>query len=310
MKKRIAYIIDNIEYVSSNCFQHQLMEALSNRSELVAVTLNDLRFGAPVLADGFISCLRQRTLFAHAEAVGRWLCDAPLVVYDQDPWQAFMSDSPYAGAYDKIVSCINVKSFALTTRWWVDFLNDKGYRASFVRMWVLPKYCNINEPYLQRPHVAGFVGSVHPRRRELLDVIEGAGIGTKVTKTNTMSYAKFLKSISNLKCFVHNEDMLYKINDGSELNFNTGMWVKDIEAASQGCYSIRGKGEGSETYLDGIETVMLYDDIKQVPDIIRHIEKMDPDERQRSIDRTVEKIRAMDVWNETANTLIRLAVER
>jgi hypothetical protein len=242
----------------------------------------------------------------NAEAIGKWLRNTPIVVYDQDPWQSYMDDSPYKGAYDVIARHMNVASFALTTKWWADFVASKGHPTTFVRMWVLPEYCVMPAPYsaqyVDRQHVAGFVGTVHPRRQQLLDVIEASGIKTNVLRTNSLSYQAFLSELTKLRIFVHNEDMTYRVDD-QELNFNTGMWVKDVEAASQGCFSIRSRGAGAETYLEGIETVRLYDDISEVPSIIRAIENMDPQVRQASIDRSVEHIRRSNKWQETAIAL-------
>jgi hypothetical protein len=302
--KTILQLVDTVSYVRANCFQHQLAASLNEVCNLVQIELRAvLNHDPQPFADGIISCLKQRTVDRHLVNLQRWLDGRPIVIYDQDPWQAYMDDSPYKGTYDRVIQALNVKTFALTTQWWVDFLHTRGLPSTFVRMWVLPQYCVSRSSYLDRTKLAGFVGSVHPRRQVLLAIIEGAGIKTSVLHSNSLSYDTFLHELSKLRCFIHNEDMPVFV-DGQQLNFNTGMWVKDVEAASQGCFSIRGKGEGSETYLDALGTVLLYDDISQTPDIINNIEKMDPNERQSLIDRTVEHIRQSNKWQETAFTLI------
>lgn len=306
--KTIVQLVDSISYIEANCFQHQLRKSLWEACDLVQIEISDILIGRHrPPADGFISCLKQRTLMKHAQSVGSWLDGRPIVAYDQDPWQSYMDDSPYKGAYDHIVKHINVSAFALSTKWWVDFVSSRGLPAVFTRMWVLPEYCVQTTPYVNRIDLAGFVGSVHPRRKMLLDIIESGGIKTSVLATSSLGYAEFLTELSKLKCFVHNEDMTI-IVDGKELNFNTGMWVKDIEAASQGCFSIRGKGDGSNTYFEGLQTVMLYDHIDQVPDVIRSIEAMDPNVRQAMIDHSVNVIRTNDVWSHTALDLVNLSL--
>lgn len=298
------HLVDSFEYAQGNCFQHQLWKALDNEVEHCSLA------GLPAAMDHgprpIISCLKQRTLMGMADWVAANVWDSPIVVYDQDPWQSYMDDSPYKGAYEHIATRLNVKSFALTTKWWADFVDGKGLPSTFVRMWVLPEYVVPRSSYVDRQNVAGFVGSVHPRRQQLLDIIEDHGIKTSILRTNSLAYPSFLSELSKLRIFVHNEDMTYTVENGRELNFNTGMWVKDVEAASQGCFSIRGKGEGSDTYLTSLKTVVLYDDIKQVPDIIKSIERMDSDERQDSIDETVRIIRETLVWEETARALLEL----
>jgi hypothetical protein len=98
--------------------------------------------------------------------------------------------------------------------------------------------------------------------------------------------------------------------DGQELNLNTGLWVKDIEAASQGCFSIRNVGDGSDSYFDGMPQeegqglIRLCKQIEDVPEMIHDIERMDPVKRQNLIDKTCKYIRQSDRWQETAKLLI------
>jgi len=309
--KTVIQLVDSIDYVRTNCFQHQLALALSETCNLVQIELKTVIDGRHPIpkADSIISCLKQRSLDRYRDIVQCYLGGAPVTIYDQDPWQAFMDDSPYKGAYDRIASVLNVKTFALTTQWWVDFLCERNLPATFVRMWVLPKYCVPRQTYLERSAIAGFVGTVHPRRQQLLDVINNAGIETSVLKTNSLAYGSFLIELSKLRCFVHNEDMSIFV-DGKKLNFNTGMWVKDIEAASQGCFSIRNVGNGSATYFDDLPTIdgksliRLCESIEDVPRILTDIEKMDPQVRQLLIDQTVGYIKKANKWQETANLLI------
>ena len=84
----------------------------------------------------------------------------------------------------------------------------------------------------------------------------------------------------------------------------TGLWIKDVEAAARGCFSVRNRLEGHETYLEGIETVRLYDTLDDAPDVIKAIQDMDPEERQEAINRTVDYIRSADRWSETVKILI------
>lgn len=309
--RTIVQLIDSVPYIRENCFQHQLAHALGKHCRLVQIELRDIIENKPVVAhDGVISCLKQRTLMKHAPEARALFGSEPIVVYDQDPWQAYMDDSPYKGAYEYIAAHLNVRAFAMTTQWWVDFVKSKGHPTMFAKMGVLPEYCVPRKRYVERSALVGFVGSVHPRRRALLDVIEASGVPTSVLQTNSLMYASFLDELAKLRVFVHNEDMTYTVDDGYQLNFNTGMWVKDIEAASQGCFSIRGKGDGSMTYLEGAETVFLYDNMSEVPGIIKHIEAMDENERQSMIDRTVGVIKGSDVWSKTALSLIENACSR
>ena len=149
---------------------------------------------------------------------------------------------------------------------------------------------------------AGFVGSLHPYRRELFERLEK--LGTSVTvQAGGLGYAGYLEALSRLQVFVHSEDSPVELPN-RQANLSAGLWIKDVEAAARGCFSIRNRGSDSETYLDGIGTVLLYDDPAEVPGLLNRIQRMDPGERQSLIDGTVEYIRKADRWLETANALV------
>lgn len=88
-----------------------------------------------------------------------------------------------------------------------------------------------------------------------------------------------------------------------ETNLNVGLWVKDVEAAGRGCFSIRSRGVGSETYLDKIKTVLLYDHISEIPMIINQIIGMESKTRQDLINETVATIRDSNEWGKTVEIL-------
>jgi len=301
----IIQLIDSVDYIRNNCFQHQLHTALE-RSEhhVFQVTLADIIEKKQKLGkhDSIVSCMKQRTLFKFVNEIGSYLDGAPVMCYDQDPWQAYMDDSPYKGAYERIDSVLNVKAFALTTQWWVDFVNHRGRPAVFVPMWVLPEYCDSSQQFDQRTTHVGFVGALHPRRRELVEALKTVNVTVTVTPGSNLPYRQYLSALSKMQCFIHNEDMPIYIDDVKH-NFNTGMWIKDIEAMSQGCFGIRCRGQGSETYANKLGTLLLYEDHREVPGLLDDIKRMDPEARQNLISSVVENIRTSDRWQETVTTL-------
>ena len=115
--------------------------------------------------DRVLSVLRLRTLVRLAGSVARLLGDRPLYVYEQDVWQAFMDDSPYKGAYGQLAAQLNIAAFLVTSRWWHDFVVARGLRAKFVRMGMLPEYCDAGPAWEDRPIRLGFQGTLHPHRR-------------------------------------------------------------------------------------------------------------------------------------------------
>lgn len=223
-------------------------------------------------------------------------------MFDQDPWEAYRDGSPHKGSYDTIANNLNVKTFAVTTKWWTDFLNDRGKPSIFVKMWLLPEYCNRGKEYVDRPIDVGFVGTVHPYRRTLFEHLKSRNIN--VYTSGNKGYSEFLNEVSNIGCFVHSEDAPFTI-DGMQSNLNVGLWIKDIEAASQGCFSVRNYADGFSSYIDeNIKTVLLYHSIDEAAELIESVKKMDSDERQASIDSTVEYIKSIDGWSVMARQLI------
>lgn len=301
--KRVLHIIDSKNYVRTNCFQHQLAAVLPKVAHVETRELHEVlghRFiGKYDLA---VSCLKQRTLVKVAPGLQTALDKLPVVVYDQDPWEAFRDGSPYKGAYRSISTFLNVKSFAVTTQWWADYIAKQGLPSSFVRMWVLPEYCSREPAFDSRSVPVGFIGSIHSYRKQLFDTLEDLGTNV-IVQGGGLNYAGYLEALSRLQCFIHSEDSPV-VMGGVTTNLNVGLWIKDVEAASRGCFSIRNRGSGSETYLAGIKTVMLYDDPSEVPALLDRIQRMDPEERQSLIDETVEYIRTADRWLETANALV------
>jgi len=221
-----------------------------------------------------------------------------------------MDDSPFKGTYELACSKLNVKSIAVTTELWADFLKARGLPSRFVNMWVTPSYCNDGPSYEDRSITAGFIGTVHPYRKTLFDRLDDLGTQVNVQAGNTLGYDRYLKALQNISIFVHSEDGPLVV-DGGPMNLKDGLWVKDIEAASQGCFSIRNAGAGYMSYLEGLpqdstgqRLVRTYEDPNEVPAIIEGIQKMDPAERQSLIEMTVEYIRQADMWQETAMALL------
>lgn len=300
---RVLHLVDDRNYAATNCFQHQLAIALHREHQVATFALGDV-LGKKLEGDVdvVVSCLKQRTIYRNAALLREYLGDTPVVIYDQDPWEAFKDGGPFKGSYTAIMSQLNVKTFAVTTQWWADHISSQGIPCVFVPMWVLPKYCDPSPPWVNRQVPVGFIGSVHSYRFQLFEHLRQQGVDVNVHAGSTLGYGAFLGALSNIQIFVHSEDAPLTI-DGEPTNMGTGLWIKDVEAAARGCFSIRNRLEGHETYLSGIETVRLYDNLSEVAGIIRSIQRMDPAERQYQIDTTVEHIRCANRWSETVATL-------
>lgn len=253
-------------------------------------------------SDLIVSRLKQRTLLKNIDLISRWAGSTPIVVYDQDPWEAFRDGSPYKGAYDTFRERLNVRTFALTTRWWCDHLAQRGYPTTFVRMGLLPQYCSAGQDHGVRRIGCGFIGALHPYRRTLFERLSRAGIDV-VHESGGLSYGDYLGALSRIRVFVHSEDVPITI-DGEPFNLDVGLWIKDVEALARGCFSIRNRGKDSESYVADLQGLVLYDDPNEVPSLLSDIEKTTPDERQAIVASNVRVIEQRNEWLRTAMAMV------
>jgi hypothetical protein len=298
----IVHLIDSIEYVASNCFQHQLSIELSQKNVSLLTMSDLLTKGLPKNCHKIISTLKQRTLFKRLVDVKKVITNTPIIIYDQDPWESYKDDSPYKGAYDLFTKELNVESICVTTKWWADFICSRGISGKFVRMWMLPRYCEAHPEFDNRTISCAFIGTIHPHRQILFDQLKSMNVNVTIKKGG-LAYIDYLRELSTIQVFIHSEDSKLII-DNEIVNLDSGLWIKDIEAAARGCFSIRNRGTQSESYIEGIESIMLYDDTKEIPAVLESIQKMDPYIRQHLLDSSVRLIREANNWQETVNTLI------
>ena len=294
----IIDLVDSIEYTTTNCFTHQLHKTLHEFEGIQTVALANIQ--AHPRPDLIISRLKQRTLYRVAHELKSWAQDTPVVIFDQDPWEAFRDDSPFKGAYERINSNLNVKKFVVTSAWWRDFLNARGYVAEFGPMWLLPEYCTNEPQQMQRPYEHAFYGTLHTYRQSFFDTIKADGF--PIHHRGGLSYGSYLTALSETKVFVYSDEFDFTVN-GVPTNLKNGLWGKVIEAAGRGCFVVRNKGDDWQSYLDNIESIRLFDDPSEVSGILNTIRKMDPIERQTTIDTSVAFIKQSNRWQETAKIL-------
>jgi len=111
--------------------------------------------------------------------------------------------------------------------------------------------------------------------------------------------------LSSVKMYVFDETTEWKVDNGKSVTPGLGYWVKSIETAGRGVFSIRNYNEEFTSYDIGtIPLVKLYKSVDEIPGIVDEINKMDSNVRQKMIDETVAEIRRRDHWLETAKTLV------
>lgn len=234
--KKVVQLVDSRQYVDSNCFQHQLLDGLQRVCQPSVVSLDELMASGVPDEDLVVSCLRLRTLDRSLAQLSRVLRDKSVVVYDQDPWEAFKVSSTCNGAYSRVTDALNVSFFAVTTHAWEARLQRLGFKARHVRMGMLPRYCDPHPGWDARDIDVGFVGQVHPYRAELFDALKLARLNVQILTGG--DYPRYLSTLSRIKVFVHREVGEYDVG-GEAVQYAEGLWAKDIEACARGCVSVR-----------------------------------------------------------------------
>jgi len=314
--KRILILADSRDYIRSNCFQMQLHKSLKNYDterkldyyfispkrmrnfETLKLKLNSYEF--------VLSTLRQRVLFNEIKFIQKLIGDLPLRVYDQDPWENYIDSSRTNGCYTLLQNSFQFSDLFVTSNYWSNYINrvDK-IQATFVKMGMLPSLCNLGIEQSNRMRSVEFKGSLHPHRQEAFRKMRENG-QTIEMNLETLKYSKYLKYLQNLAIFVHDESGFWICNN-EKIPMGTGMWVKDIEIASQGCFSIRNYHEDSLTYsIENIPLIKFYNDPSEVKNIVEEIFLLSEKQIDIMQAASVEYIINNNNWAETTNKILKI----
>lgn len=307
--KRVVQLVDNTEYVNGNCFQHQLLDGLRRSCLLTTIALPDAISRGVPSADHVVCCLKMRTLDRSLPDLARVLAGRRVTVYDQDPWESFKTTGVCNGAYARVVNFLDVENFAITTLAWKDRLTRLGFPAVFVKMGMLPKYCDASPGWNERDIDVGFIGQLHPYRLELFDALRSKGINVKILSGR--DYARYLSALSRIKIFVHRESGEYTVN-GEIIQYAEGLWAKDVEACSRGCISVRNWHDSAYDHMpvDLIANgLRMFDDsdVEHAVRVIQDALKEQHDNPQAAHEERVACCKAIaldDAWVRTARVLI------
>lgn len=309
-KIKSIFLVDKKSYIQNNCYQSQLYEALRFGYEIKLIELipsNLLNIKKIFINldkyDQIISVVRLRNLHKYIKVLKNFAGDIPFKIYDQDPWENYRDNSEIKGIYTQLKNNLNLKGVFVTAPFWANKLRKDGLPAHFVKMGMLPKYCDSGEDYNLRSTNLGFCGTLHEHRKISLKKLQLLNIEVKI-KIPNLNYYQYLNYLHTLKIFFHDESEIPWICDGKEIARSTGMWIKSIEVAARGTFCIRNFHEEGEAYnLSEIPLINCYSDINEFPDILHKIKNMNPSSRRELQVETVDKIRNQYDWFETSNKL-------
>ena len=299
-RQPITVLVYDRKYAKNNCYISQIIGMLNQHFDVRLFSLKSITETGKVYGghSPVLSLLQMRHLVTNREKISKFLADKPLTVYDQDPWESFIDEGSLNGSYKIISESLNVKSFWNTSKWWTNFVEGQGFISNFVQMGISPKYITRGLRWEKRKSIPFFQGTLHQYRRDFFHGINDLGISTNLKES--VNYQAFLKNLRSQKYFIHTSHPGWSIY-GTTYCVNC-CWIKDIEAASQGCFSIRNiDAEYLDAEINRIPSIITYESINDIPKLIAKIENMSSIEIDQIIHKSLDVIRSNFSWNQLVN---------
>ena len=306
-EQRKFIVVDSLDYAKKNCFVSQLIDALilESNKQVEIINLEGLRYlvrdKKRINEQNLLFLVRQRIFHRHLDEISYLVGDAAVDVYDQDPWNSYIIGSPSFGFYEKMKKQIPVATLFLTSKWWSDFvLEREKINSVFVKMWMAQNLCTDSG---KRTIPLGFRGTLRGHRKDFFSDLEKMGIKVKIDGPG-LKYKKYLKYLSSLQIFIHDESD-YFICDFGKTPMSNAMWVKDIEIAARGTFVIRNENPQSNTYdIDKIPLIKTYKSIEEIPETLTLINRMSDLESQIVRRVSVDYIIQKNYWKITARQML------
>jgi hypothetical protein len=317
-------IADSKTYIHNDPFQSQLHRAIHlsstptldyifleppRREKLLHILdpLKKRRWSSKVR---FIITSRQRVTFRHLEFLRKLTDGHEVIVYEQDPWEAYVRDSSSLGFFEQLTSKLNVKRIVVTTGLWKEILQtEMSCEVVFARMGIEPQLVRMEMKHtFDRSKNVEFRGTVKSHRVEAFNRMMQYGLDLKISPNN-LGHQEYLDYLSDLKIFVHDESGYYDcvgLKSYNQVDRGAGLWAKDLECAAQGTFVIRNSHQGAESYgINRIPLVKMYTDPKEVVQIVRDILSMSWKDVLESQLVSRNEILQRDDWSRTVGELMR-----
>jgi hypothetical protein len=286
VKRRLHILVDSVNYVKNEVYQHQLHRVLNAEHDCVYHEIGSLSKINIQPSDLVFSALKIRTLKAQLSRVEQALNRNHLIVQDYDPWVSYEDGSPHKGTYETIASKLNVTFFVPHSEW-SKFIQSRGHKCVTSKIGMLPEYCDAN-PWTNRNIRVEFRGSSYPSRRAGISRLINAGFPDCWNKNNISPYDAFLRHLSTVRVWAQSETEPL-IVDGKAMCRNW-LWPKAIEVLSRGCFLVRDEQPEAENYTKDMPTVFLFKDETEALGLLEQIEAMSDAEKNERIQATVDMV--------------------
>ncbi len=293
MKKKLLQIVDSVQYVSTNCYQHQLLHTLSQNFDHQVVEINSL---SKIPNDVIVFCsVKIQNVFSHIKLLKNVIGDHKVFVYDQDPWESFIDTGAYKGKYAIVAESLKNSEFINTSKWWTDHVLSKGYKSNFCRMWTLPEYCSYGIDFSRRDDSLYFRGQLHSFRKACNDALAKKGVTVK--HLPGVQFDEYIRWLQTVKSSLHDESDTWAI-DGVQHKKQCAV-PKDVEIMSQGTFVFRDSGAAQELHaynVDECPLLITYDTLDDVRDALENVRTLDATHANSLIKKSVEFIKDTNGW--------------
>lgn len=296
--KKILQIVDSIEYVTTNGFQHQLLKTLQQETDLLIVPLDRLDI-SHCAGRIVLSTLKLRSVVKHVDRLRSIIGQTPLYIYDQDPWESFMDEGSYRGSYKMLQSRLNVVSFLNPSKWWSELITSTGSPSKFIKIWILPEYC-ASKLFEHRSIDVGFMGQLHPFRKESFESLKKLGLDVSVFSSS--NYDAYLSKVSDMKFFPHYEPARWHV-DGKLVECSA-LYGKTVEVMARGTFCLREKcSEASYWNLSQNPLLLEFSSLDEFVEKVRRIQSLPVSEVNSMVESGVKMIIEDTGWKSVVEAI-------
>ena len=306
--KKVLSIVDSYEYINQTPYNRQFQITLQNLYDTTIVDLRSFVLESHVYDlkkfDIIVSSLKLRSLVKNLNVIQSRLGSEEIHVYDQDPWESFNSSGPWNNSYYRISEALNIKKFINTSAFWSNFCKERGLPADFITMGIMPQSCSYGQDWDKRQYDSIFMGHLHGWRETFFNRVTSLGVNVSILSRS--SHEEFLRTVENAKIFIHNTSNPPFTIDGKQWEIFYGYpWVKGIEIAGKGCYTLTNKrGSTEEYHIDKIPLIKMFSDIEEIPEIVAGILNQTKEDALSDIRTSVDYIKKYDYWKTSVSNVL------
>ena len=305
----LTLVYDGFEQLNNNPFTHQLFASLKENFNLRLIQTNELMTRSVRAEDEQVVLIiaRLRNWHSLPGKSSEFFRRSKVCFYDQDPWEGYHDNAACKGVYEDIFAKVNPEAFLVTSPWWAEHIRrQSGLPVHFVRMGILPKYCDQGIPFSKRAHKVGFQGTVHTHRMGFYNRVREQGIDVDILPRK--AFFTFLREVQNIGVFIYGDQGALKMNGVPQPVH--GLWGKCLTVAGRGCFVIRNHDFAYDGYaIDELPSVQTFKNEDEIPDLIRNIVSRPDTENDHLIGETISKLRERNDWKSVTNVLLNLCAQ-